>query len=95
MFQYKSSEREDVLYNSVAQLPVKTIIDLATDIPSEHNYKWCVYVCVCVCVCVIFLIFFSCECHDVGYLLTQVHSLGPFHATRLAVSGPRRLAAVV
>ena len=35
------------------------------------------------------------ESVDVGHILTQVHSLGPFRAGKLAVSGTRRLAAVV
>ncbi|CAI8031695.1 Anaphase-promoting complex subunit 4 [Geodia barretti] len=75
LLEYRSSERDDVMFNAVAQLPVKPVLNLANEAFGELALE-------------------GYECHDVGRFLTQIHSLGPFHAVSMAVSGPRRLAAV-
>jgi hypothetical protein len=37
LFEYASSEREDVVFSAVAQLPTRPLLDLATDLPPEND----------------------------------------------------------
>ena len=43
LFEYSSSERDDVPFSAVAQLPVKLVLNLATDSFGEQDFNWYVF----------------------------------------------------
>ena len=40
LLEYRSSERDDVMFNAVAQLPVKPVLNLANEAFGERALEW-------------------------------------------------------
>ena len=40
LFEYRSSERNDVMFNAVAQLPVKPVLSLSDQVFGEMDLEW-------------------------------------------------------